>query len=160
MSASDLQELHLADLHARAAEAGIEGYRLLRREELIERLEGGEAEAPRRARRGRRGGRGRGGRERERLPADSGRAARAPRDREARDREDDTEPEATEDVTGILELTRQRHGFLRLGGLRRATTTSTSRLAGPPLRAAPRRRGLGPRPRAAPRRAPPRAGPR
>ena len=46
MSASELQELHLADLHARAAEAGIDGYRLLRREELIERLEGGESEAP------------------------------------------------------------------------------------------------------------------
>ena len=61
MSATELQELHLADLHARAAEAGIEGYRLLRRDELIERLVGGEDEAPKRARRGRRGGRGRGG---------------------------------------------------------------------------------------------------
>ena len=118
MSASELHQAHLADLHARAAEAGIEGYRLLRREELIERLEGGEGQAPRRARRGRRGGRGRGGRERERLPADSDRTGRAARERAPREGEDDAEPAATEDVTGILELTRQRHGFLRLGGLR------------------------------------------
>ena len=125
---ADLSELHLADLHARAAEAGIEGYRLLGREELIERLEGGESvedggdaeatERPRR-RRGRRGGRGRGGRERERLPA-QGRGEREPRRERERDEADDredTEPVATESVTGILELTRQRHGFLRLGGL-------------------------------------------
>jgi transcription termination factor Rho len=112
---SELSELHLADLHARAAEAGIDGYRLLRREELIARLEGG-SERPRR-RRGRRGGRGRGGRERERL-AGAGEADRAPRrERERREPAEAEEPAATEEVTGILELTRQRHGFLRLGGL-------------------------------------------
>src|SRR5688500_11587116 len=115
---SELSELHLADLHARAAEAGIEGYRLLRRDELIERLEGG-SERPRR-RRGRRGGRGRGGRGRERLAGGGEAASRAPRgerDRERREPDEPREPDVTEDVTGILELTRQRHGFLRLGGL-------------------------------------------
>jgi transcription termination factor Rho len=115
---SELSELHLADLHARAAEAGIEGYRLLRRDELIDRLEGG-AEKPRR-RRGRRGGRGRGGRERERLTAGGEAPQRAPRrdrERERREPDEPREPDVTEDVTGILELTRQRHGFLRLGGL-------------------------------------------
>jgi transcription termination factor Rho len=119
---ADLSELHLADLHARAAEAGIEGYRLLRREELIERLERGdgdeEEERPRR-RRGRRGGRGRGGRERERLAAEDRPAETRERrrGRERPERDEDEEPAATETVTGILELTRQRHGFLRLGGL-------------------------------------------
>lgn len=113
---SELSELHLAELHARAAEAGIEGYRLLRRDELIERLEGG-SEKPRR-RRGRRGGRGRGGRERERLDGGGDAPQRAPRrERERREPEESREPDVTEDVTGILELTRQRHGFLRLGGL-------------------------------------------
>ena len=109
---SELSELHLAELHARAAEAGIAGYRLLRREELIERLEGG-AERPRR-RRGRRGGRG----GRERLTAGGEASQRAPRrERERREPDREDAPDATEEVTGILELTRQRHGFLRLGGL-------------------------------------------
>ena len=130
MSASELSELHLAELHERAADAGIDGYRLLRREDLIERLEGGgegdegggdgdEGEAPPRPRRrrGRRGGRGRGGRERERLQAAGGREERPRRDRPAREGAEEDEPEETEEITGILELTRQRHGFLRLGGL-------------------------------------------
>src|SRR3954452_18330771 len=68
--ASDLQDLHLADLHERAADAGISGYRLMRREELITALSGeGQAkgepdpvdaddaepeEAPKRRRRSRR----------------------------------------------------------------------------------------------------------
>ena len=39
--ATDLKDLHLAELHERAAAAGIDGYRRLRRDELIERL--GEA---------------------------------------------------------------------------------------------------------------------
>jgi transcription termination factor Rho len=118
MSASELSELHLAELHERAAAAGIEGFRLLRREELIERLEDGDGEArarPRR-RRGRRGGRGRGGRERERLQTEEGRE-RPQRDRADREPSAEDEEEETEEVTGILELTRQRHGFLRLGGL-------------------------------------------
>jgi len=42
---SDLAELHIADLHARAADRGIAGYRLLRREELIAALGGEDAPA-------------------------------------------------------------------------------------------------------------------
>jgi transcription termination factor Rho len=133
MSGAELSELHLAELHERAAAAGIEGYRLLRREELIARLEdggeddeagededrgedGGEPERPRRRRRGRRGGRGRGGRERERL-APEREDMRGRERRRAEEAGDEAEPEETEEVSGILELTRQRHGFLRLGGL-------------------------------------------
>jgi transcription termination factor Rho len=132
MSASELSELHLADLHERAAKAGITGFRKLRREELIELLAGDDGDdgdvreskdartddEPRpRRRRGRRGGRGRGGRQRERLDSEEGGRERRPR-RERGERDDrDEEPAATEEVTGILEMTRQRHGFLRLGGL-------------------------------------------
>lgn len=164
----DLSKLHLADLHERAAERGIPGYRKLRREELIERLaeppaprrrrlfglrrreepeeraivapsadeearvepsepepeeraepeahergegaeHGEERERPRRRRRGRRGGR----RVRERLAEleergeDEGTAEPAEPETEA----------GTEQVSGVLELTRQRHGFLRGEGL-------------------------------------------
>ncbi|MDQ3758355.1 MAG: hypothetical protein M3331_00190, partial [Actinomycetota bacterium] len=140
----DLNELHLADLHERAAEAGINGYRMLGREALIAELSNGggrkRSRWPRRKaadvdtesetdelsivsgdgdgdgakaddepkpsrRRGRRGGRGRG---RERLGGEEGGAQR------------DSRPaggdETTEDITGILEITRQRHGFLSVEG--------------------------------------------
>ena len=36
---TELKDLHLADLYERAASAGVRGYRMLRREELIARLE-------------------------------------------------------------------------------------------------------------------------
>jgi len=136
---SDLSDLHIADLHTRAAKAGIGGYRLLRREDLIERLEaagtgktdspadgrgeGGDdgEQAARPRRRGRRGGRGRGrgGRERERLTNDEGEERAPARERQGGRRkadDSDEEPAATEVVSGILEITRQRHGFLRLEG--------------------------------------------
>jgi Rho termination factor, N-terminal domain len=45
MAAADLSQLHLADLHERAAEQGVEGYRKLRREELIAALEPDEIPA-------------------------------------------------------------------------------------------------------------------
>jgi transcription termination factor Rho len=141
--AENLTDLHIADLHALAAEAGVNGYRMLSREELIAEIqaggkrkrsrwprrkaptvdaesdtdelkipsdaaagadEGAEPEAERRPRRrgGRRGGRGRGGRDRERLAS--------------ADRDDAPETEETEEITGILEVTRQRHGFLSVEG--------------------------------------------
>ena len=143
MSDENLAELHLADLHEKAAEAGVNGYRMLSREELIAEIQAGgkhkRSRWPRRKaptvdaetdtdelaivsddgagggasdagaaaegsprRRGRRGGRGRGGRDRERLtPAD---------------RDDAPESEDTEEITGVLEVTRQRHGFLSVEG--------------------------------------------
>jgi transcription termination factor Rho len=143
----DLSKLHLADLHAKAAEAGVNGYRMLSRDELIAEIEAGgkrkrsrwprrkapkvdadsetdelkvlgdgdgdgegegedKADAPAEPkparRRGRRGGRGRGGQGRERLA--SGEQGDAPEDEE------------TEEITGVLEITRQRHGFLSVEG--------------------------------------------
>src|SRR3954469_2973618 len=64
----ELEESPLSDLHAIASELGIEGFRLLRREKLIDAIVGddggpAEEEAPRRRRS--RGGRGRS----ERKPA-------------------------------------------------------------------------------------------
>src|SRR5688572_1282698 len=144
MADENLADLHLADLHAKAAEAGVNGYRMLSREELIAEIEAGgkrkrsrwprrkapkvdaesetdelkivedaqgkgdgvaeseEASEPKPRRRGRRGGRGRGGRDRERLGSEP--------------REDAPADEETEEVTGILEITRQRHGFLSIEG--------------------------------------------
>ena len=40
--AEKLETLHLADLHARAAELGIPGYRLLRRDRLVAAISGDE----------------------------------------------------------------------------------------------------------------------
>jgi transcription termination factor Rho len=131
MARADFADRHLSDLHALAAQAGVERYRLLRRDELIERLEEAGVEPPepqaatldetsdaetepaaaaadreadegRPRRRGRRGGRGR-GREREGEE----------RDGDADDREDGP----TEPVTGVLDILPQRYGFLRLSGL-------------------------------------------
>ncbi len=151
----DLTQLHIADLHAKAAEAGVNGYRMLGREELIAEIQaggkkkrsrwprrkapqvdpetktdelkvlddGGKAEEespsddspasdapaepkPAARRRGRRGGRGRGGGQgREKLGGDA-REERGP----------PPEDEETEEITGTLEITRQRHGFLAVEG--------------------------------------------
>jgi transcription termination factor Rho len=94
--ANDLSQLHLADLHERAAEQGVEGYRKLRRDELIAALDPDEIPA-----------------EGTVLAADQETAvetdAQGPREPEA--------AEPTVEVAGILELTRQRFGFLRLTGL-------------------------------------------
>jgi transcription termination factor Rho len=126
--AAELNDLHLAELHERAAEAGIPGYRRLRREELIDALsEQGPAaaeEEPAAA-------------EPEPAAAEPEPAAEepepAPEEAETDElevvgtvlEEAGEEPETavgaeeaeTEEVRGVLELTRQRYGFLRLAGL-------------------------------------------
>jgi transcription termination factor Rho len=135
---SELRDMHLADLHERAAAAGIDGYRRMRRDELVAAIEsgnGGDAadevaptsseessEQPRRRRLRPRRGRRRSSEPAEREPVDEpdtdeiviegtvledGGDASDERDKET----------ATEDVRGVLELTRQRYGFVRVGGL-------------------------------------------
>jgi hypothetical protein len=42
MNKAELESKHLSELHALAAEAGVPRYRMLRREELVEKLSGGE----------------------------------------------------------------------------------------------------------------------
>jgi transcription termination factor Rho len=88
-----LGELHLAQLHERAAKLGIPRYRLLRREALIDEIErrAGEGEAAE-------------------TPLPTGPEADRPR----RERE---RLEETEAVSGVLDLTAAGHGFLRLRGL-------------------------------------------
>jgi transcription termination factor Rho len=96
MAETDLAQLHLADLHERAAEQGIEGYRKLSREELIAALEPDE------------------------IPAEGAVIAADQEPAVEVDAEGPREPEADEptvEVSGILELTRQRFGFLRIAGL-------------------------------------------
>jgi transcription termination factor Rho len=110
--AEKLEELHLADLHALASELGVPRYRLLRRAELAKEIETR---------------RGAGEREREPEPepepaVEPEEEAEVEADREPegtpRDREGERlETEATEEVTGVLEITPQRYGFLRLDGL-------------------------------------------
>jgi hypothetical protein len=79
MTKAELESKHIAELHALAAEAGVPRYRMLRREELVEKLVGGkpaEAEQP-----ARREGRERPPRQRRERPA----RERAPRKRPARE---------------------------------------------------------------------------
>lgn len=59
MNRSELESKHLAELHALAAEAGIERYRMLSRAELVDRLSEGDGGAPREGGRPRREGRDR-----------------------------------------------------------------------------------------------------
>ncbi len=112
--AEKLAALHLADLHARAAELGVPRFRLLRREDLAREIET------------RGGGEGAGGEaqrepaavdepaptEAEPAPTEAG-AGEAERQR-GRER---LKPEQTEEVVGVLEITPQRFGLLRLRGL-------------------------------------------
>jgi hypothetical protein len=78
MTKTELESKHLAELHSLAADAGVPGYRMLRREELIEKLGDGKpakSEKPRSEPRG------------ERPP----RRDRAPRDRPPRQRRERSE---------------------------------------------------------------------
>lgn len=103
-----LEEAHLADLHALAVELGVPRFRLLRREELISEIEArrgdGEADIPAPAEA-----------EIHETPADEEAPRAAARERERLDEEAPAAP--TEAVSGVLEVTRQRYGFLRLHGL-------------------------------------------
>lgn len=75
MNKAELESKHLSDLHALAAEAGIDRYRMLSRTELIDRLAGGGAGSSR----------SRGGGP-SRAPQRTGERERAPRQRQRRRR--------------------------------------------------------------------------
>jgi transcription termination factor Rho len=92
----ELEQAHISELHALAAEAGVERYRLLRRTELLDALrERGVVKAP--------DGNGDGAADERGADVEE-----APRREPA---------EAGEPVTGILDVMPQRYGFLRLRGL-------------------------------------------
>src|SRR5690242_13056586 len=97
--AERLKDLHLADLHARAAELGVPRYRMIRRDELVAAIieRDGDAVA-----------------EAEETPEPSERPGR---EREGKPERERLEEAETEDVVGVLEVTAQRFGFLRFGGL-------------------------------------------
>jgi transcription termination factor Rho len=95
MAEGDLADKHLSELHAAAAKLGVPGYRMLRRDRLIEEIEA----------------RGEGGEEVDELEA--GTEAEEPAAEEAEERRD----AATEQVSGVLDITYRGYGFLRLRGL-------------------------------------------
>ena len=124
MSASELENLHLADLHALASEHGVSDFRKLRRRQLIVALQEVDTDelevldsAPAKAA--------------DDAPEDDGdeiviEGTVLPADDEepvelgaggAEEGDDKDDPTPTDDVHGYLELTRQRWGFLRLTGL-------------------------------------------
>ncbi|MBN8868731.1 MAG: Rho termination factor N-terminal domain-containing protein [Solirubrobacterales bacterium] len=131
---SDLKSKSLAELHELAGKAGIEKFRLLRKEELIDRLgnsdgagdgaegesdgeRGGSGSGSRRRRgdrdRGRRGDRERrGGRDRDR---DSEKQDREQPDRETEEADVEPEPELNE-VTGVLDVLPRGSGIIRAEG--------------------------------------------
>jgi transcription termination factor Rho len=101
---------HLADLHAQAAELGVEGYRKLRRTELVRAIEdaGSSVSAP----------------EAEPEPESDEAVVEgtvlddddeAPAEGDAEAARPDDAP--TEEVTGVVEVLPQRYGFIRLQGL-------------------------------------------
>jgi len=109
MAESELADKHLSELHAEAARLGVPGYRMLRREALIEAIAGRggqaapeereEADEPEEAPPG--------------EPAEEAEGAEEepePEDRERREAE-------TEQVSGVLDRTYRGYGFLRLRGL-------------------------------------------
>lgn len=119
--AAKLNDLHLADLHQRAAAAQVSGYRKLGRDELIEVLESeqGPSPAPDEA-------------DTDEVDvvveatvlddASKQPVALGPLGAEGGDEDDDGDDDdddepPTEEVRGVLEMTRQRFGFLRLTGL-------------------------------------------
>ncbi|HEX6601643.1 MAG TPA: Rho termination factor N-terminal domain-containing protein [Solirubrobacterales bacterium] len=120
MSKAELESKHLAQLHALALEAGIEGYRKLPREQLVEELlvhgdvpssraaESEDGEPKKGERRPRRRGRGRAGGSREREDDAGDEAGASAPEREQAE---------GEEVTGILDVLPQGHGFARLAGL-------------------------------------------
>jgi transcription termination factor Rho len=96
--AEKLEQVHLADLHARAAELGVPRYRMLRREELTSEIAA-----------------------RDGVDDDNGAGVAVPGEPASKPERERIEEAETEEVTGVLEVTPQRYGFLRFGGLEAQT---------------------------------------
>jgi len=137
MDRSELESKHLSELHALAAEAGVEGYRMLPRAELIEKLAGdrgsGDRPQPRREPRERSERQPRGGRDRQRRERQprGGRPPREPRpqrqeqprsesqERPRPERQEQARPEASPPAPageGQKPRRRRRRRFRRKGG--------------------------------------------
>lgn len=118
MERSQLEQSPLADLHALASEIGVEGFRRLRREELIDALLGGRAgDAEDEQSRASSGGSRRGGQSGGRARSDGegggrrGRSGRGGGRREPEEEKDEQEPEEVR--SGVLDILPNGNGFLR-----------------------------------------------
>ena len=109
MKEAELGDKHLADLHALAAERGLDGYRLMRREKLVEELAAAET-----------GSLGGDGETTERRPRPRRRSRRRGAAAKGAGRDEPSEDPAGEKpvqrVSGALEIVEAGHGFLRLKG--------------------------------------------
>jgi transcription termination factor Rho len=103
MPGRQLEDLHLADLHALASSHGVEGFRRMRRRELVDRLSEDDTDELAVVE-------GTLITDADETPVELG--AGGPE--EGDERADDT---PVDQARGILELTRQRYGFIRLAGL-------------------------------------------
>ncbi|MGB6425550.1 MAG: Rho termination factor N-terminal domain-containing protein, partial [Solirubrobacterales bacterium] len=120
MANGSLENKHIADLHELAAERGIEGFRMLSRDELIDKLGGSGQESGSDRPSGAPAGGGRGGSDRGRSRRGqserggrrrgSGRSSREDSDRDEEETEAD---QPGEPITGVLEVTSRGHGFIR-----------------------------------------------
>jgi len=98
MAESELADKHLSELHAEAARLGVPGYRMLRREALIEAITAEVEDGP------------------EVQPTDEAERAEEEYEPAEPDERERREPE-TEQVSGVLDRTYRGYGFLRLRGL-------------------------------------------
>jgi transcription termination factor Rho len=110
--AQKLDELHLADLHELASELGVPRFRLLRRAELVSEIEARRAPGELAAEPGPESGP-----EPEREPEPDPQPDPEPDGHKPERERERLDTAATEEVTGVLEITPQRYGFLRLKGL-------------------------------------------
>src|SRR3954469_11054974 len=112
----ELEESPLSDLHAIASELGIEGFRLLRREKLIDAILGdsaGNGASSDEEERPKPRGRSRGGRSRQRKPAPS-KDADADADADAEPDEPAADEEEPGEVrSGVLDILPNGSGFMR-----------------------------------------------
>jgi len=118
MTKAELESKHIAELHTLAAEAGVSGYRMLRREELIEKLADGDGKPEKR---GERPPRERKPRERrERQPRSRERGPRKPAEAEAKERKAPrSEPEPTPPAPSAAAPSKPRRKRRRFGRRRK-----------------------------------------
>lgn len=132
MNKAELESKHIAELHTLAAEAGVSGYRMLRREELIEKLADGGGKPEKRAERPARERKPRG----DRRSRDRERGARKkpPEEKERKAPEPRPEPAqpATSAATASPKPRRKRRRF----GRRRKDVGPADLLLPPPGRQA------------------------
>jgi len=118
MNRAELESKHIAELHTLAAEAGVSGYRMLRREELIEKLAGGGGKPEKRPERPSRERKPR--ERRERQPRSRERGPRKPPEAEAKERKaPEPEPEPTRPASPTAAPSKPRRKRRRFGRRRK-----------------------------------------